>query len=238
MPGPESRTATRTPPVWVCSVLINNSRGPASTELIASTAFRIKFRTTCCKLNTIPLNGKQPLRKAGLDRDSILGDCASRQYNHLVDRLIEIKTILSRRRFLDVITDPVDDISGSIGIAHDTVKRFPDFAQVGRLLVQEIQGRTGVVARGGDRLRDFVSQRGGQFSQLRSRGSCGRDRTPAGAASHARLRAHDCCHIGAGAAIATEFSVGVKHWLAAGLHIHGRAVTARGAIYEVTERFT
>ena len=51
------------------------------------------------------------------------------------------------------------------------------------------------------------------------------------------LRVHDCCHIGAGAAIATEFSVGVKHWLAAGLHIHWRAVTARGAIYEVTERF-
>src|SRR5262249_22632149 len=52
------------------------------------------------------------------------------------------------------------------------------------------------------------------------------------------LGARDCCHVGSGAAIATEFSVGVKHWLAAGLHIDGRAVTARGAIYEVTERLT
>ena len=42
-----SRTATRTP-VRSCSVLINRSRGFASTEPIASTAFRIRFRTTCC----------------------------------------------------------------------------------------------------------------------------------------------------------------------------------------------
>jgi len=87
------------------------------------------------QLNTIPLDGSQPLRKAGLDRDSILGDFASRQYNHLVDRLIEIKTPLSRRRFLDLVTDAVDDISGSIGVAHDRVKRFPDFVQVWELLV-------------------------------------------------------------------------------------------------------
>ena len=91
------------------------------------------------QLNTIPLNGRQPLRKAGLDRDSILGDCASRQSNHLVDRLVEIKTALSRRRFLDLITDPVDDVSGSIGIAHDTAERFPDLAQVRRLHVQKIR---------------------------------------------------------------------------------------------------
>jgi hypothetical protein len=33
----------------VCSVLIiGSSRGPASTELIASTAFSTRFRMTCC----------------------------------------------------------------------------------------------------------------------------------------------------------------------------------------------
>jgi hypothetical protein len=63
-----------------------------------------------------------------------------------------------------VIADPIDDVSGAIGIANDTVDRFPYLAQVGRLLVQKIQGRTGVVARAGDRLRDLVRQRGGQFS--------------------------------------------------------------------------
>ena len=34
--------------VWPCSVLIDNCRAPSSTELIASTEFRIKLRTTCC----------------------------------------------------------------------------------------------------------------------------------------------------------------------------------------------
>jgi hypothetical protein len=86
-------------------------------------------------LNAIPLNGKQPLREAGLNQDSILGDCASRQNNHLIDRLIEIKAIFSRWRFLDVITDPTDDVSGSIGVADDRVERFPDLAEVWRLLV-------------------------------------------------------------------------------------------------------
>ena len=47
---------------------------------------------------------------------------------------------------------------------NDTGERFPDLAQVRRLHVQKILGRPGVVARAGDRLRDFVRQRGSQFS--------------------------------------------------------------------------
>src|SRR5262249_11982969 len=113
MPGPESRTPTRTP-VWSCSVLINSSRGPASTEPIASTAFRIRFRTNLLQLNAIPANRKQSVRKPGLDGDAVSGNYASRQYNHLIDRGIKIKPFLSRRRFLHVLTDAVDDVSGSI----------------------------------------------------------------------------------------------------------------------------
>jgi hypothetical protein len=62
----------------------------------------------------------------GLDRDFICGDYASRQYNHFIDRLIEIKTILSRRRFLDVVADPVDDVASSIGIVQNAAERFRD----------------------------------------------------------------------------------------------------------------
>ena len=87
------------------------------------------------QLNTIALNGERSFRELGIYRDSILGNFASCQYNHFIDRLIEIKTILSRRRFLDVVADPVDDGSGSIGIAHDTAERFPDLAQVWGLSV-------------------------------------------------------------------------------------------------------
>src|SRR5712672_4581246 len=50
------------------------------------------------------------------------------------------------------------------------------------------------------------------------------------------LRAYDRCHIGAGAAITAEFSIGVKRWLAANLHVNWRAGAVHGAIYEVVER--
>ena len=45
-------------------------------------------------------------------------------------------------------------------------------------------------------------------------------------------------HIGPGAAITTELSVGVKHRLAASLDVHWRAVAAHDAIHEVTEGLT
>src|ERR1700682_1510823 len=51
------------------------------------------------------------------------------------------------------------------------------------------------------------------------------------------LPAHDCCHIGSGATIATEFSATVKNWLAAGLHVHWSPAAVRRAISEVTKRF-
>src|SRR5258708_34379933 len=50
------------------------------------------------------------------------------------------------------------------------------------------------------------------------------------------LRAYDRRHVGAGAAITAEFSVGVKHWLAADPHVHWRAAAIYGAICEVAER--
>src|SRR6476620_2040798 len=46
-----------------------------------------------------------------------------------------------------------------------------------------------------------------------------------------------CRNIGAGAAITAEFSVSVKHWLAASPHVHRRAVAAQPTIYEVTAWF-
>jgi hypothetical protein len=76
----------------------------------------------------------------------------------------KIKAGLSGRRFPDVITDLVDDRSGSIGIAYDTAERLPGLAQLGRLPVQKIQSRARIVARATDWLRDFVYQRGRELS--------------------------------------------------------------------------
>jgi hypothetical protein len=87
------------------------------------------------QLNTIPLDRRQDLRKTGLDGNSSVGDCVSRQRDRLIGRLIEIKTMLSRRRFLDVITNSVDNDSRPVGIANDTPERFPGLAQVWRLVV-------------------------------------------------------------------------------------------------------
>jgi hypothetical protein len=116
------------------------------------------------QLNTIPLNGKQLVRRLQPEGNTMPGDCAPRQFNHLGDRLIKIQAILTRRRLLYVSPDTVDDVAGSIGIAHDTPERFPDFAQIWRSLGQEIQSCSGVVACGGDRLLDFVSERSRQYS--------------------------------------------------------------------------
>jgi hypothetical protein len=40
--------------------------------------------------------------------------------------------VLSRRLLFDVFTNPVDDVAGSIGIAHDTPERLFDLAQIRR----------------------------------------------------------------------------------------------------------
>ena len=86
------------------------------------------------------------------------------QHNHLADRRVKIKLILSHRCPSDLISDPADGVSGSVGIVHDAAKCLPDFSKVWRILIEKIKSCTGVVAHGGDRLHDFVSQRGRQFS--------------------------------------------------------------------------
>src|SRR5262249_48660661 len=77
---------------------------------------------------------------------------------------VKIKTLISRRRFPDVLTDGVEDFSGSTDVTKDTGDCFPDLTQIRRLQLQETQGGTSVFASARDRLLDFVRQRGRQFS--------------------------------------------------------------------------
>ena len=63
-----------------------------------------------------------------------------------------------------MIADAVDDAFAAVGIPDNTGERFPDFVQIWRAHFQKAHARTGVVARGGDRMQNFVSQRGGQLS--------------------------------------------------------------------------
>src|SRR5262249_13808986 len=111
------------------------------------------------QLNAISLNEKQSVRKLRLDRDAIPKDHALRQYDHFVDCRVEIKTLLSWRRFLHLLTNAVDDFSSSICVPNDAGERLSDLAQVRRLHLEKILGRLSVVARAGDRLRDLVRER-------------------------------------------------------------------------------
>ena len=46
----------------------------------------------------------------------MLGDHALCQSNYLLNRLIEIEAVVPRGHFLDLISDPVDNASGSIAL--------------------------------------------------------------------------------------------------------------------------
>jgi hypothetical protein len=74
------------------------------------------------------LRADQQLPLAGLNgahRFNRVQDCASRQPHHFIDRLVEIKPLLSWR-FFDVVMDLVNNLSGPIGIADDTTERSWD----------------------------------------------------------------------------------------------------------------
>jgi hypothetical protein len=62
--------------------------------------------------------------------------------DRVADRFIYVEPIHLRRRFFDVISDPVD-VSGPIGFGHNTVERSPGFAQIRRLHLQKILTRRG-----------------------------------------------------------------------------------------------
>ena len=63
MPGPESRTATRTPHVSLRSVLSNNSRTPSVDRAHGFHRVQDQVQHDLLHLNTIALDGRQALGK-------------------------------------------------------------------------------------------------------------------------------------------------------------------------------
>ena len=73
------------------------------------------------QLNTIALQSELILLRETARTETLFSDDrASRHYDDLVDRLIDVKRLLSRRRFLDVLAHAADDIFRSIGVPYDT----------------------------------------------------------------------------------------------------------------------
>lgn len=89
-----------------------------------------------------------------------------------------------------MLPDPVNDVASLIGTAHDAA-RASLTSPKSKAADPKIQRRTSVVARSGDRLHDFVNQRGGKFLHQAETVSCGEIRPSAARASHAPP-ARDC----------------------------------------------
>src|SRR5262245_21782690 len=110
-PGPESSTETSTPRESSVPDRTNNSRGPAPGPLIASMAFIIRLRITCC-------NWTRSAKMSGTSRElspyhyTVSLYFAVRQRNDFLDRLVSVEVVFSRRRFLSQRADSADDFDG------------------------------------------------------------------------------------------------------------------------------
>ena len=76
-------------------------------------------------LHPIAPKERQGLGELRLDRGADLNDLTPRENDRVADRFIYVEPLHLRRRFFDVISDPVDDVSGPIDFGHNTVERFP-----------------------------------------------------------------------------------------------------------------
>src|SRR5215471_11187180 len=86
-------------------------------------------------LHPIAPKERQALGELGLDRDAGLDDLTPSENDRVADRFIDVEPLHLWQRFFDVISDPVDDVSGPIGFSHNTVERFPSFAHIWWLLI-------------------------------------------------------------------------------------------------------
>ena len=146
------------------SVLIVKVRAPSATEPIASTRIQDQIDDDLLQLNTIAPNGIQVGRETCANRDCVLLDRGPHHFSHLLNCFIEVEMAIPRWCFFDMIADAVDDSFAAVGIPDDTSERVPDLGHIWRIHVQKARGRTSVVTRSGDRMQNFVSQRGGQFA--------------------------------------------------------------------------
>src|SRR5215471_19719863 len=110
-------------------------------------------------LHPIPPKERQGLGELRLDRGADLNDLTPRENDRVADRFIYVEPIHLRRRFFDVIFDPVDDVSGPIDFGHNTVKRFFGLTQIRRTQFQKAQPRPSVIAGRRDRLDDLMGDR-------------------------------------------------------------------------------
>jgi hypothetical protein len=104
------------------------------------------------QLDAIRLHHRQLLRQLDLQRDVMPEQLAPGQAGGVEDRLVDIQRVVPWWHLFDEAANPADDLTRSLAVLHDIAEGLPDLAEVRRLGAKPTQG--------GDRLSDFVGDRG------------------------------------------------------------------------------
>jgi hypothetical protein len=82
------------------------------------------------------------------------------QGNDLTDRFVDLQAILPRGHIFDEGAYPADNVAGPIAVLDDLIEGVLNFLQIGRPVAKPAQSRIGVGDHAGDRLVDFMRNRG------------------------------------------------------------------------------
>ena len=88
---------------------------------------------------------------------------AARQGDDFEDGFVDVDPVFSRWSLFYEGTNPADDLAGPMAVGDDELGGLSSFLQV--LSGEPVHARRGVVDHGGERLVDFMGNRGGQLSQ-------------------------------------------------------------------------
>ena len=81
--------------------------------------------------------------------------------------MVDVQPLLARQRFLDHAADPANHLAGSLAVLDDTIERLLDLGEIRRLRSQPAQGRLSVGDDRGNRLVDFMGDRGRELAHCR-----------------------------------------------------------------------
>ena len=87
------------------------------------------------------------------------------QSEDFADRLIDVQQVSARRDFLYERTNAADNLAGASAVPDDAAERLSDFVEIRLSRAKPTQARIGVGDYRGNRLVDFVRDRGRHLSQ-------------------------------------------------------------------------
>ncbi len=119
------------------------------------------------QLDAIASNERQALCELCLQRDAIAQQLASCHPDDLEDRFVDVQLISPWRGLLDEGAYAADDLAGSIAVLDDRIEGLPDLLEIRGLHGEPAQSGVGVGDHRGNRLVDFMGNRGRQLPHRR-----------------------------------------------------------------------